>query len=147
MAIWDWVLEAYAQPGVPQACLTLQDAYGQNTSFLLWAVHAETRDPALLARAAQAARAWEATALGPLRAVRRALKPSLPPFDDGAREALREEVKGLELASERFLMETLDGLADRRGGAHALEAVEAASRAWGTPAPADALAALAAALT
>jgi len=147
MAIWDWVLEAYAQPGVPEACLTLQDAYGQNTSFLLWAVHAEARDTALLARAAQAARAWEATALGPLRAVRRALKPSLPPFDDGAREALREEVKGLELASERFLMETLDRLAEGRGGAHALEALEAASRAWGTPAPADALAALAAALT
>ena len=151
MAIWDWVLEAYAQPGVPEACLTLQDAYGQNTSFLLWAVHAETRDPALLARAAEAARAWEATALGPLRAVRRALKPSLPPFDDQAREALREEVKGLELASERFLMETLDDLAEgaggNGGGAHALEALEAASRAWGTPAPADALAALAAALT
>ena len=147
MAIWDWVLEAYAQPGVPQACLTLQDAYGQNTSFLLWAVHAETKDPALLARAAEAARAWEATALGPLRAVRRALKPSLPPFDDGAREALREEVKGLELASERFLMETLDRLTEGRDGAHALEALEAASRAWGTPAPADALAALAAALT
>ena len=147
MAIWDWVLEAYAQPGVPEACLTLQDAYGQNTSFLLWAVHAETKDPALLAQAAQAARAWEATALGPLRAVRRALKPSLPPFDDGAREALREEVKGLELASERFLMETLDRLTEGRGGAHALEALEAASRAWGTPAPADALATLAAALT
>jgi uncharacterized protein (TIGR02444 family) len=147
MAIWDWVLEAYGQPGVPQACLTLQDAHGQNTSYLLWAVHAETRDPALLARAAAAARAWETTALGPLREVRRALKPPLPPFDDHGREALREEVKGLELASERFLMETLDGLSEGRGGAHALEALEAAARAWGKPAPAQALAALAAALT
>ena len=152
MGIWDWVLQAYGQPGVPQACLTLQDDYGQNTSFLLWAVHAEARDPALLARAAEAARAWEATALGPLREVRRALKPSLPPFDDHGREALREAVKGLELASERFLMETLDGMADsggadRGGGAHALDALEAASRAWGKPAPLETLAALAAALT
>lgn len=146
MAIWEWVLAAYSRPGVPQATLTLQDAYGQNTSFLLWAVHAEAKDPALLARAAEAARAWEKTALGPLRETRRALKPALPPFADSAREALREEVKRLELAAERLLMETLEGLGDGRGGAHALEALEAASAAWGKPAPANALAELAAAL-
>ena len=33
--------------------LRLQDEHGQNTSFLLWAVHAEAKDPELLARAAQ----------------------------------------------------------------------------------------------
>lgn len=146
MAIWEWVLEAYGRPGVPQAALDLQDRHGQNTSYLLWAVHAEVKDPALLAQAAEAARAWDRTALGPLREVRRALKPALPPFDDKAREALREEVKGLELASERLLMETLDRLAHRGGGAPALEALEAASAAWGPPAPREALAALAAAL-
>ena len=147
MAIWEWVLEAYARPGVPEACLALQDRHGQNTSYLLWAVHAEVSDPALLARAAAAARAWDATALTPLREVRRALKPPLPPFDDQAREALREEVKRLELGSERLLMETLDDIAHKGGGAHALEALEAASAAWGAPATAQALAALAAALS
>jgi hypothetical protein len=110
-------------------------------------VHAEVADPALLAKAAAAARAWDATALTPLRDVRRALKPALPPFDDHAREALREEVKRLELGSERLLMETLDHMAHRGGGAPALAALEAASAAWGEPAPAEALAALAAALT
>lgn len=146
MAIWEWALDAYARPGVPQAALALQDEHGQNTSFLLWAVHAEAKDPDLLARAAAAAKAWDRTALVPLRAVRRALKPPLPPFSDHARESLREEVKGLELAAERLLMETLDQMAHSGGGAHALEALEAASRAWGTPAPANALAELAAAL-
>lgn len=146
MAIWEWVLEAYARPGVPEACLALQDEHGQNTSFLLWAVYAEAKDQALLARAAEATRAWDRTALTPLRNVRRALKPPLPPFNDHAREALREEVKGLELAAERLLMETLAGLGHGRGGAHALEALEAASQAWDKPAPADALARLAAAL-
>lgn len=146
MAIWEWALDAYSRPGVPQAALTLQDDHGQNTSFLLWAVHAEAKDPELLARAAAAARAWDATALVPLRAVRRALKPALPPFADHAREFLREEVKGLELAAERLLMETLDDMAHSGGGAHALEALEAASAAWGKPAPANALAELAAAL-
>lgn len=146
MSIWDWALEAYAQPGVPEATLRLQDEYGQNTAFLLWAVYAEARDPELLARGAAAARAWDATALQPLRAVRRALKPSLDPFPDRARTALREEVKGLELAAERLLMETLESLSPARGGAAALEALEAASKAWDKPAPPEALAELAAAL-
>ena len=146
MAIWAWVLEAYGRPGVAQAALDLQDRHGQNTSFLLWAVHAEAGDPALLGRAAAAARAWDMTALTPLREVRRALKPALPPFDDQAREALRAEVKALELAAERLLMETLEAMAPRAGGAPALEALDAASAAWGRPAPREALAALAAAL-
>lgn len=148
MVIWDWALQAYGRPGVPEACLTLQDAHGQNTSLLLWAVFSETRDPALLAEAAAATRAWDATALVPLREVRRALKPPLPPVEDAAREALREEVKRLELAAERVLLETLERLSGGRlGGAPAMEALEAASKAWQKPAPADALAELAAALS
>lgn len=146
MGIWDWALEAYAQPGVPEACLALQDEHGQNTSLLLWAVYAEVKDPVLLARAAEATRAWDSTALTPLRDVRRALKAPLPPFADTARQELREEVKAIELAAERLLMETLEGLSKGRGGARALEALEAASQAWDKPAPADALARLAAAL-
>lgn len=145
-SIWDWALEAYAQPGVPQACLALQDEHGQNTSLLLWAVYAEVRDPALLARGAAAARDWDAVALKPLREVRRGLKAPLPPFSDGSRQALREEVKALELAAERLLLETLADLGERQGGAPALEALEAASKAWDKPAPSAALAALAAAL-
>jgi len=146
VAIWEWALEAYARPGVPEACLKLQDEHGQNTSFLLWAVRAEVKDPELLARAAEAARAWDRTALVPLRDVRRALKLALPPVDDDARLALREEVKALELAAERLLLETLDGMSQGRGGAHALEALEAASKAWDKPAPTGVLAELAAAL-
>lgn len=146
MGLWDRILQAYARPGVPEACLTLQDRHGQNTSLLLWAVFAEASDPDLLARAAEAARAWDATALVPLREARRALKPPLPPFDDAARLALREEVKTLELAAERLLLETLEGLSGGGGGASALQALEAALAAWGRPAPTEALAELAAAL-
>jgi uncharacterized protein (TIGR02444 family) len=146
MSLWDWTLEAYCQPGVPEACLVLQDDHGQNTSLLLWAVWAEASDPDLLARASKAARRWEATALVPLRVVRRALKAPLPPVADNAREGLREDVKAAELRAERVLMETLEAMSDGRGGAHALAALEAASKAWGKPAPANALAVLAAAL-
>jgi uncharacterized protein (TIGR02444 family) len=147
MSIWDWTLRAYGRPGVPEACLRLQDQFGQNTDLLLWAVWAETADPALLARAAEATRRWEAVALAPLREVRRALKAPAPPVEDAQREGLREDVKAAELRAERVLLETLAGLSgDDRGGAHALAALEAASAAWKPAAPAVELAALAAAL-
>jgi uncharacterized protein (TIGR02444 family) len=147
VGIWEWALQAYARPGAPEACLRLQDEFGQNTPLLLWAVWGEVKDPALLARGAETARAWEQLALVPLRAVRRALKSACPPFDDVAREALREDVKAAELRAERVLLETLASLSgDAPAGAHALEALKAASAAWKPSAPDAELAALAAAL-
>lgn len=149
MSIWDWALRAYGQPGVPEACLALQDVHGQNTPLLLWAVWAEVSDPELLARAADVARRWDAVCISPIRAVRRNLKAEIHGIADPAREGLREDVKAIELRAERVLLETLSDLAGPGGGAHALAALEAASAAWSpehVAAPADALAALAAAL-
>jgi uncharacterized protein (TIGR02444 family) len=150
MDLWDWTLEAYAQPGVPEACLSLQDEHGQNTPLLLWAVWAEAGDAALLARAAEVAHRWDDLAVTPIRAVRRALKPPAPGVADTDREGLREDVKAVELRAERVLMETLEALKGP-GGTPALAALKAASKAWGSvargsAAPDDALAALAVAL-
>lgn len=148
MSLWGWTLEAYARPGVAEACLALQDDYGQNTSFLLWAVWAEGADDATLLAAALAGRTWDDQVLKPIRAVRRTLKAAFPKVDDGAREALREDIKAAELRAERVLMETFEALSDnRRGGQSALTALQAASRGWGKPAPDDALARLAGALS
>ena len=148
MSLWDWTLEAYARPGVPEACLALQDEHDLNTSFLLWAVWAEGPDAAVLAQAASAGKTWDARVLKPIREVRRTLKAGFPAIDDGGREGLREDVKSVELRAERVLMETLEALTeDRRGGTPALTALQAASRAWGGRAPDDALARLAGALS
>ncbi|MFL5296952.1 MAG: TIGR02444 family protein [Phenylobacterium sp.] len=146
MGLWDWTLQAYARPGVPEACLALQDEHGQNTSLLLWAVWAEIADRALLARAADLAHRWDDLALTPIRAVRRALKPPVPGIADGARADLREDVKAVELRCERVLMESLEAMSPGQGGAHALDALTAAVEAWGRPAPQGALAELAGAL-
>lgn len=146
--LWDWTLAAYAQNGTPEATLKLQDDHGQNTSFLLWAVWAEGPDAAALAQGVRIAKAWEATVLKPIRQVRRDLKPAFDGVDDGAREGLREDVKAAELRAERVLTEALEALAGgSSGGLPALAALKAASAAWGTPAPDDALAELAAALS
>lgn len=148
MSLWDWTLEAYARPGVPEACLALQDEHGLNTSFLLWAVWAEGPDAAVLAQAASAGKVWDSRVLQPIREVRRTLKASFPCVGDGPREGLREDVKSVELRAERVLMETLEALTqDRQGGTPALAALQAASRAWGGRAPDDALARLAGALS
>src|SRR5581483_1333072 len=134
------------QPGVPEATLRLQDEHGQMTSFLLWAVWAETTDAELLTRAAAIARRWDALALTPIRDVRRALKPPFEGVADGPREGLRDDVKAAELRAERVLMEALEAIAPSQGGHGALAALQAASAAWGNPAPDAALAELAAAL-
>jgi uncharacterized protein (TIGR02444 family) len=143
--VWDWALAVYAKAGVPEACLALQDAHGQNTSLLLWAVYSRQDDPSVLAQGAALATAWDSAALHPLRAARRALKPSLPPVDDTRRSGLRADIQGLELAAERLLLETLEALAPS-GVASAPEALAAAVGAWDKPASPEALAALADAL-
>jgi len=146
MGLWDWSQAAYAQPGVAEACLRLQDAHGQNISFLLWSVWSETDDRALLARGAELARRWEALALLPLRGVRRALKAEADGVPDVAREALRQDIKAAELRAERVLLESLEALGARtHAGAPPLQVLTAASAAWNPVAPDAALAALAAA--
>ena len=109
----------------------------------MWAIYAGVVDPDLLAKAAKTARLWDDRALVGLRQVRRALKPSAPPISDGPREALREQVKALELNAERLLIETLDAMTQIRGRATPIAALAAASKAWGVEAPAAALADLA----
>ena len=109
MAIWEWVLGAYARPGVPEATLKLQDAHGQNTSFLLWAAWSHP-DEATLKQGRQIARDWDRAVTGPLRSVRRELKGST------SHEELREDIKAAELKAERALLEALEPLAKRRKG-------------------------------
>ena len=146
MTFWDWALAAYDRPGVPEACLALQDDHGQQTAYLLWAIYAAP-DSAALAHGAKLARHWELEVLGPVRQARRSLKPDLPPVDSRRRLALREEVKAVELAAERLLMETLEQLSGSPAASGAsVIALTHASEAWGHSPPTEALQRLASAL-
>ena len=146
MSLWDWTLSAYDKPGVPQACLSLQDDHGQNTSFLLWAVWTGGADPTSLSLGAEIARDWETRVLGPIREVRRLLKANFPHIDDEAREKLRTDIKAAELRAERLLMESLETLCGASGSAEVLPILQAAVRTWGRPASDGAIAALAKAI-
>lgn len=145
MSLWDWTLAVYDRPGVPEATLLLQDEHGLNTSLLLWAAWANP-DRETLANGVQTAVRWDETVLWPLRNVRRTLKGSRSPFDDDAREGLREDVKSAELRAERVLMETLEGLAGQAAEPDILGALTRASWAWNSAPPAEALARLAKAM-
>lgn len=129
---WAWASEAYARPGVADACLELQDRHGQNVPLVLWVVwagrHARGGD---LERGAALAARWEAAA-GALRSARRSLKSDLPDVPSATREAFRRQVKAVELEGERVLMAALEDLPSRSGtGGSEAERLVRASEAYG----------------
>lgn len=141
MSLWDWALTAYAADGVADACVDLQDSAGQNVPLLLWAAWcaAEGRAPDedALEAAGDTARAWQETAIAPLRAVRRALKPGAPDLDDADREAIRAQVKAVELEAERRLLAALETLAPAPSGPPkpAITLLVSAARVWSPMTP------------
>lgn len=143
MTLWDWAVRAYAADGVEEACLELQDSAGQNVPLLLWAAWtaATGRDLDADARedACDIARAWEDSAVAPLRAVRRTLKTRIPDLDDAAREVVRAQIKAVELEAERRLLAALEALTPDAPGPPRpmLDAMVAVARVWSpmTPRP------------
>jgi uncharacterized protein (TIGR02444 family) len=136
MSLWDWALTAYAAEGVADACLDLQGAAGQNVPLLLWAAWcaAEGRAPDedALEAAGDTARAWQETAIAPLRVVRKALKARAPDLDDADREAVRAQVKAAELDAERRLLAALEALSPASSGPPRppIDTLVAAARVW-----------------
>ncbi len=147
--LWAWSVRTYVAPGVADACLHLQDAQGHNVPLLLWAAWAagagRPLDQDTIEAACDCARAWETSAINPLRAVRRALKGPVPDIDNTAREALRDQVKAVELAAERGLLAGLEALAPPPSGPSgpAIDALVAVARVWSRVVPRLALIALA----
>lgn len=134
--LWDWSVRVWASDGVQNAGLDLQDAQGQNLPLLLWAAWcAQTGrapDADDIEAACDTARVWQETTVAPLRAIRRQLKTRIPDFDDDDREAVRVQVKAIELDAERRLLAALEALAPApSGGAKpVLPALIAVAREW-----------------
>jgi uncharacterized protein (TIGR02444 family) len=144
MTLWDWATAAYARQGVEAACLDLQDSHRQSVPYLLWAAWAAAEgrplSVATLAEGAALASRWEQTATAPLRLARRGLKAEIPGVADAPREALRAQIKALELQAEQTLMLALEALTPVPSRACPCEeALAAAARAWSFPAPPQAL--------
>jgi len=138
--LWDWAVASYGRPGVAEACLALQDDHGQNVPLLLWTVWstAQGRRPDPAAGGALARR-WEDEAVGPLRRLRRALKGIAPDLIDAPdREAVRAQVKAVELDAERRLLAALSRVVPMPGAPRpAPAALEESAAAYGRPLPAE----------
>jgi len=139
--LWDWAVRAYAAEGVSEACLHLQDAAGQNAPLLLWAAWTARTGRApeadTLEAACDIARAWQEAAIAPLRAVRRTLKGPNPDLENADREAVRAQVKAVELEAERRLLAALEALSPSSGAepTPVLEALVAVARRWSPMTP------------
>lgn len=149
MKLWDWAVKVYGREGVSEACLQLQDYFDQNVCLLLWAAWcAETGrrpDDEEYEAACDIARAWQETAIAPLRAIRRTLKKAIPDLDTEPREAIRAKVKAVELDAEHYLLLQLEELVASPTGAPrpVLDGLVAVARQWGDTVPRPALTTLA----
>lgn len=145
MNLWDWSVRAYAAPGVAEACLHLQDAHGQSVPLLLWggwmARTGRAMDEDTAEAACDTARAWETSAVAPLRLIRRTLKAPIPDISDPGREAIRARIKAVELEAERALLADLEALSPEQGSVPTppVAALVQTAKAWSPIVPRPAL--------
>jgi len=108
---WTYSLRLYAQPGVPAACLALQDACGVDVNVLLFCLYAAAsgrqvgREDVL--RMIDLVADWKDSMVVPIRGARRFLKQPPEAFAGIAADALRSRVKAIELEAERLQQEAL----------------------------------------
>lgn len=101
---WKFSVEVYGNPGVPSACLFLQDHYGLDISFLLVALYYVQRKnidltASLISELNENVRPFRDGVISKLRSSRRALKDMAWSAEN---ERLREEIKKVELYAEQI---------------------------------------------
>lgn len=100
--LWTFSLVVYAEVGVQDECLALQERLALDVNLLLLCAYAGVQGVTLsghdVADAAGAVATWHGDIVRPLRAARRALKPVAR--DDAS--ALRTDVKAAELKAEQI---------------------------------------------
>jgi uncharacterized protein (TIGR02444 family) len=105
-------LELYAEPGIADACLQLQNECGVDVMMLLMATFAAVRrrvalTPSDVAAMDAACRDWREQIVLPLRALRTTLKSGPAPAPNEQTEKLRSSIKAAELSAERLQNESL----------------------------------------
>ncbi len=118
-AFWRFSLALYARPGVAEALIRLQDRAGRDVNVILFGLWLGVRQGRLLAAGdiADAEAAIDpivASAVAPLRHLRRALKARVNPDPDI--QALRRRIAGLEMAAERRVQYRLAAHSSRVSG-------------------------------
>src|SRR3977135_160131 len=90
---WKFSLGYYRGAGVSEACLELQDNCGVDVNvvlFLLWMASQKRVVPSdQVKRIADTVRPWQVDVIGPVRSLRRMLKPAAPLLHKEARRRIR----------------------------------------------------------
>lgn len=117
-SFWDFSVSTYRQPGVAEACLSLQDRFGCDVNVLLYCCwFGRTRgllDEPMFRSTLAFSQSWADQVVRPLRAARIWMKStgcllSEIPTDDCM--ALRDRIKAVELDAEHLQQTTLEDLA------------------------------------
>ncbi|MFC6337183.1 TIGR02444 family protein [Pseudomonas sp. CCM 7891] len=107
--LWSFALSTYARPGVENTCLRLQEQ-GADVCLLLCGLWLEQQgvapEPARVLALRQIAGPWQDEVVEPLRRVRKQWR-AMAQHNAGL-DALREQVKALELEAERQLLLCLE---------------------------------------
>ena len=130
---WRFSVKFYAEPGVAQACIDLQDQAGVDVNllfFLLWnAAQARALSDAEVKELDRSFGAWRDLAVVPLRELRRALKSPPTAVTPAAADGFRTRIKAVELEAERLQQEAMYALAQSgRLGQPADTKIDAARR-------------------
>lgn len=103
---WAFALRVYAEPGVAEACLHLQEQAGVDVMLLLTVGFACRRgillSPSDISDMDANCRLWREQIVQPLRALRVALKSGPAPAPNAGTERLRSQIKASELLAERL---------------------------------------------
>src|SRR6266446_8806326 len=128
--LWHFSCGFYAQPGVSEALLALQDRAGLDVNLILFALW---RGACRLHRLSHAELMAAERSAGPIRAAvvlpLRALRQKLRSDRDADIQRLRERIKRLEIAEERIVQRRLARLADTPASDTVLAARVAAAHA------------------
>lgn len=115
-SLWRFAVALHGRPGVADACLALQNRFELDVNLLLFAawLGAERRlalSEAEAASARQRTAAWHAEIVHPLRRIRQRMKNGPGPAPSPKTESLRDELKAVEIGSERIELALLEMIA------------------------------------
>src|SRR5690606_15324736 len=113
--LWDFALALWAEPGIAEGCVDLQDNQGVDVNLLLFAAWLSVKGIDLteerLAQAIAVGHSWRESVITPLRQARRWIKTEAADKTDW--QACREVIKAAELEAEKVALGQLQSLAEK----------------------------------
>lgn len=110
--LWDFSLKIYAQKGVSQACLALQEEFGVDVNLLLFfcwtaAAGAVRLGEERICKAVAIVESWHTEIVRPLRVLRRRLKQGFDGVSNVPSQTLRSTIQAIEIDAEHIEQLTL----------------------------------------